>query len=638
MPNLYLEPYQENGQTIDPAADIAAWLMSKGPGKFEGLQKDVEGLNELVVLYLSKALTKSQVDSVMKTGWYPATDKANIKGDEVELFTGAEGAGKPLSETQLWNYVGRRTISRYGCYGCHDIPGFDDARPIGTPLQNWGRKDKSKLAFEHIHEFLHHHGEPNGGSTKDRVDRAMKSAKSHEFATPEVEANELTAAYFYEQVMHGDRAGFLWQKLRAPRSYDFKKIETKGFDERLRMPKFPFNDQEIEAVATFVLGLVAEPPADRYVYRPQGPAKDRIEGEKLLTKYNCTGCHIVDLPEIKFGVNPEEVQPSELGPGDYTQSLELLLKLKPPVQGLTAEKLKTKDNTELSVVKFHGMLAVDADAEAEPEDQEFGYDVWETLLVGEKLLFPSSRLTIPALNRVSVTPARGGEFAEYLVGNLMAANREVNRNLAWQASPPPLYMEGAKVKTNWLYNFLRNPNQIRYTTALRMPRFNMSDAEALTLANYFAAVDGAPYPYQVNPQQEPEYLAQHGSGYLEEAWKTLNAPLCIKCHAVGGREFKVTDPKKDIRGPNLSHVPERLRSDWLTLWVFKPNWITPYTSMPQNFPKNQKQFENLFRGEADLQTIAVRDALMNYHRLLEKEGKFVGDATPVTPPAAPPAN
>ncbi len=61
------------------------------------------------------------------------------------------------------DYVGRKTISKYGCYGCHDIPNFEGARPIGTALQDWGKKDRSRLAFEHIHEFLHHHGQPDLG-------------------------------------------------------------------------------------------------------------------------------------------------------------------------------------------------------------------------------------------------------------------------------------------------------------------------------------------------------------------------------------------------------------------------------------------------------------------------------------------
>src|SRR5439155_10529505 len=56
-------------------------------------------------------------------------------------------------------YVARRSIGRYGCFGCHDIPGYETAKPIGTPLASWGRKDPSQLAFENINEFLSAHGE-----------------------------------------------------------------------------------------------------------------------------------------------------------------------------------------------------------------------------------------------------------------------------------------------------------------------------------------------------------------------------------------------------------------------------------------------------------------------------------------------
>jgi len=61
------------------------------------------------------------------------------------------------------------------------------------------------------------------------------------------------------------------------------------------------------------------------------------------------------------------------------------------------------------------------------------------------------------------------------------------------------------------------------------------------------------------------------------------------------------------------------------VWLYKPAWITPYTSMPQPLPKDAKNFEDLFGGDAGVQTVALRDALMNYHRLMEQEGKAVAD-------------
>jgi len=60
-------------------------------------------------------------------------------------------------EKQL-DYIGRQSIGKYGCFGCHDIPGFEDAKPIGTTFADWGRKDPSKLAFELIGSFLAHMG------------------------------------------------------------------------------------------------------------------------------------------------------------------------------------------------------------------------------------------------------------------------------------------------------------------------------------------------------------------------------------------------------------------------------------------------------------------------------------------------
>lgn len=623
MPDLFLDPEGTGAAAVDPAADIVEYLLQKGAAEYPVTDRKspefTAALDELTKKYLLKVLTADQVDKTLgKDGKYPKA-KVEVKGDEIELFGSGETA-VPITEDMKLLYIGRRSISRYGCYGCHDIPGFEKARPIGTALQDWGRKDPTKLALEHIEEFLHHHGEPDGSSTAERIEELVSEARSGRFADPNKHEAATAPAYYYEQLLSHGRAGFLWQKLRDPRSYDYKKIETKGYDERLRMPKFPFGDAEIEAIATFVLGLVAEPPAEKYLYRPTGPAKARIDGEKLLTKYNCVGCHMVEMPEVKYGTKLDDVTATELTPADYDHGRELLLKLKPPRDAVTKQKSKDGD----PVVSFHGLVSSRPDPQDPIEDQEYGFDLWETLKVGEKVVLPGSRMLVPAKNLVEIAPARGGTFAEWLVEAQMKLSSETNRNLAWQMSPPPLYQEGVKVQTPWLYAFLKNPGRIRFTTVLRMPKFNMTDTEAMQLANYFSAVDGSEYPYQDIPERDPTYLAgmaaEH-SNYQPEIWKLLNAPLCIKCHSVAGREYQ-GDPKKDIRGPNLDVVTDRLRSDWLTVWLFKPAWITPYTSMPAPLPKNQKQFEEYFKGEGLVQTMALRDALMNYHRLLEKEGKL----------------
>ncbi len=642
MPNLYLDPEKQGNETIDPAADIAAFLQGQGPAEFPTPEIGDSLLDELVRLNLIRTITEDDTNSVMATRKYPIR-RDLVKGDEIELTLADPDASIDDAQWRAMklNYVGRKTISRYGCYGCHDIPGFEQARPIGTALQDWGRKDTSRLAPEHIEEYLHHHGEADGSSTMELVSEVLKKANNGEKLSEE-EEKQLGTAYFYDNLLHHGRAGFLWQKLRDPRSYDYKKIETKGYDERLRMPKFPFNDDQIEAIATFVLGLVAEPPAESYLYRPQGKFAARIEGERLIDKFNCTGCHMLELPEYRYRAEPDSLAASELSGDEYPTARDLLLELKPPRQGLTGEK--TADGK--SIVTFRGLISNRPDPEEAIEDQEYGFDLWETLKVGENIIHPSARVLVPAadLDVEGSKPARGGQFAEWLVERLMETTTQGNRSLAWQASPPPLYQEGIKVQTPWLYNFLKDPGRLRHTTVLRMPQFNMSNEEAQALANYFAAVDDASYPYQEIPQREPAYLAQkehelnvsdHPQGpYLTQSWKVLNAQLCIKCHSVGGNEVKITDPKTDIRGPNLDMATDRLRPDWLLLWLYNPKWITPYTSMPSPLPRSKQNFPELLEGNGEVQTIGLRDAIMNYNRLMEQEGKLALEPAAETPPPA----
>ena len=650
MPDLFLDPIkQPDGKTIDPAADIAAYLLTGEKGKYDAIEITDAELDKLVemLLWRRKTVTPEQAANVMKDRKYPYA-RETVKGDEIELLANTEGAAFSDDEwrNRKMNYLGRVTISRYGCYGCHDIPGFDTARPIGTALQDWGLKDPSRLAPEHIEEYLHHHGEPDGSSTKTRVENAIRNAAAGDFDNHEQESNELGAAFFYESLLHHGRPGFIWQKLRDPRSYDYEKTETKFYDERLRMPKFPLNEQEIEAISTFVLGLVARPPAEKYQYRPKGAELAKVEGERLLQKFNCTGCHIIDLPEISYATKLEEILASEMGVEDHPEGFELLMKLKPPRKALTGKThvVKKTDSTEtLPVVMFKGLSSSRPKPDDDPEEREYGYDLWETIDIGGKLQWAPQRVIVPEAQLVSEKPARGGSFAEWLVGDIKTGDAEAN---AWQMSPPPLYQEGIKVQTPWLYSFLKNPKQLRHVTVLRMPKFNMTDAEAQALANYFAAYDGVSYPYQNVPQRNPEYLSaaneryherhpQRPGDYLQESWRVLNAPICIKCHSVAGQEYKGSDPKKDIRGPNLEVVADRLRPDWLMLWLHKPAWITPYTSMPPVFRKDQKQFPPLMDTDPLDQVVGVRDALLNYMRLLEKEGKLPLAAAPTPADAAP---
>lgn len=673
-----------------------------------------------------------------------------IKGDEIELYTeGDEAPSQEEFDNRMLNFLGRRSVSRYGCYACHDINGYGQARSIGTALQDWGRKDTSRLAPEHIHEYLHHHGQRDGSSTQQFVESALARASSDSFDSEEEREDALRTAFFYDSLIHHGRPGFIFQKLRQPRSYDFKKIDTKRYNERLVMPMFPLTDDEIEAISTFVLGLVAEPPAAKYVYTPDQRTQDRNQGEILLKKYNCTGCHVIDMPEIEYAPDMESpLAASEIPAADHKSAVSNLLKWRPPVDShfgnFHTVSREDEEPNNLPTVRIKGLPFALPEPEDDPVDQVYSFDTWEPVSLRDWLaayytrvlsnhraaissdalaskagdfalaygvlekfisdasssgelsitaedvtkavatvealaeadslaekesdsdalkegkeqarekitqfsealaglvpqvrpgknwdvLMPGSRLVVFGPSFVELSVGKGGSFAHWLVEDLMNRGITKNRAESWQKSPPPLFKEGQKVQTDWLYRFLKDPDQIRYSTVLRMPRFNMSDEEALILANYFAAADKVEYPYQKQPQQLETYLASQEAffhreypqrsaenSYREESWRMLTTTLCIKCHAVGGGApaGKPDDPTV-VRGPNLGRVHERLRPEWVSNWVFNPKWITTYTGMPAPFPANQTQYPRLFNGKPIDQTVGVRDALMNYPRLME---------------------
>lgn len=677
MPDMKLKPVTKtvmlNGQAQqvveDPAADITAYLLSTGKATFaveKAANVSDAHLNELVELYLKKVLTTEQRgnrdatkgDSFFGSRQYPIRDLRKIKGDEIELALGTRD-GRP--DDAEWknvrlNYIGRRTISRYGCYGCHDIPGFESARTIGASLQDWGRKDTSKLALEHITEYLSHHGEVGGGSTDARAESAYKQAEADSFPDAATKERETSMMYFYQNLQHHGRPGFLWQKLRAPRSYDYKKIKGKGYDERLRMPKFSFNEKQIEDVATFVLGLIAEPPPEKYQYRPKGASYDIIEGERLLKKYNCISCHMTELPKVTAWV------PHGSGPfyvGDTKRSKErkpalglTLLDLMRPARKVDTSKTRMgylfdegdKTPVKQSLMSFYGLPvftpeeAIDVLSLEDEDPAKHTFHLWEHLDVeGRKVAPGPTMISVWQQDLVSKTSGRGGRFAEWLYRHLKSDSNRVDpqkANLARHKIPPVLWKEGQKVQTPWLYQFLRNPIKLRPMAVLRMPRFNMSEKEAQILANYFAAVDGVSYPYQRVPQRTSEYVEQKNhslgfpktgqkhSDYLSQSWKLLNNKnLCLACHSVAGTSAIQAGAPGAVLGPNLEHAADRLRPQWTQLWLADPRWITPYTQMPVNFELHQKKFLESFGGDGKTQWEAVRDALMNYHRLMEQHRK-----------------
>jgi len=645
MPNVFLEPIRdEQGNLTDPAADIVEYLAPADGTSAEGWRPKLldrvrdgaprEALYDLALEHLSGQYPAHVAARYLDEG-IPASAAEQIVGDEIALV----GMTEENRLAKQVAYVGRRTISKFGCFGCHDIPGYEGAKPIGTGLADWGRKEPSKLAFEQITQFLQMHGGHGG-------DHHHEPGVDHGLSERDRESADV--GFFLEAIDGHHRSGFLWQKLRQPRSYDYKKTENKNYNDRLRMPRFPFTAEEREAVMTFVLGLVAEPPAEKFLYRPGPQQQSLVQGRQVLQKYNCGGCHTLEMERWEFDYHPDDFRPPITRP-DYPFLEEQLT----PQQKQAS--LET-DRRGLRHAVVHGRpladpesgqpLLLNEDLEMlEPGDDQAGYyhfQLWRPAVINGQLREVGAQNLEIRDDRITQYPAWGGALANYLLPHVLPEEVEKIPNIltrvtkaeeSWSWLPPPLVDEGEKVQTAWLHDFLLDPYPIRPAVVLRMPKFNMSSGEATKLAAYFAAADNAEHPYEFDPRTRESRLGQIEAtrpDHLAGALKIIvDNNYCVKCHLVGDYS---PGGKVTALAPQLDDVHRRLRPEYLRRWIANPRKIQPYTVMPVNIPYGKPVSQELYPGDSTAQIDAVVDLLMNYDIYAERQ---VSIKPMVKPPAQP---
>jgi mono/diheme cytochrome c family protein len=568
------------------------------------------GLDELVELYVAKG-------GFTRNGKHEA-----VSLSEVKSFV----ASKSLDDKLM--YLGEKTISRLGCFGCHTIPGFEAAKPIGTPLNGWGTKSPTKLDYGHIGEYLE--------------DQSVEENGSRDGTDP----------YYLEKVEHHTRSGFLYQKLHRPRSYDYFKTakDIKAWDDRLRMPQFAWaNDPvAVEEVMTFILGLTGERIAARYLpkthYRPAQFAV--AEGNKILNRYNCAGCHVLQMPQftVAAGTKIDDAMPeleknvkvSYSGPSgrpiDYLKELYPELTYDPKM----SPTLKPDDGKGVTI---EGMPV-------EEFEEGITVQLWKRATIRGYTFNVGDNITLNP-KHLEKTNADGGNFS-WLFTAYQAEKTGSDYSSFWNFVPPPLLREGNKVQTPWLTAFLKDPYLIRPAANLRMPRFHFGKTDALAsaettgVANYFAARDGAEFPYQPIAEREQSYLAEVEAkhpNYLTGGWDIITKGACVQCHVIG--QFKPTGSgDKVLNGPDLRQVASRFRPGYLGEWLANPKRLVPYTAMPQNVPPHgppppfvPKTFEN---KPWDM-VKAMRDTLINYVNAVEQQ--LAKDTKPDTskPAGAPKA-
>jgi cytochrome c551/c552 len=428
---------------------------------------------------------------------------------------------------------GKALIKQYGCAGCHEIKGFEDEQRIGKELT------------------------AEGSTPIERLDFALQTQKAEKGIDPETKKE---GKEWY------DHKGFFEHKLKTPWIYDEGK--EKEPQDRLRMPQPYLTPEWRTALTTFLLGSVgtegANVPQTLY-YKPDDQRKAIQDGWWVIKKYNCMGCHsiqvgqrsvLMDLPLYQNPDWKEQLPPKLISEGARVDPDWLLKFLHDP--SLSDQKFNQAGGGNESAGTPQPSANANSNQKAQPA--------------------PAAKQAANA-NAAQGNSLQGEPQQQTgnagLSGQMTSADLEA---VQFRAQP------GA------------DRDGVRLYLKARMPTFNFSPNELRLLVNFFMAVSSQQEPY-IREQLEP--LTDQERLLARELFTSPGAP-CLKCH--------ITDNNNIVNktAPNFLLASERLKPKWTYRWLLDPQQISPGTAMPSG----------LFRKEGERMVFngPTPEAFNNYHR------------------------
>ncbi|MEP0841703.1 MAG: hypothetical protein HRF43_03200, partial [Phycisphaerae bacterium] len=467
-------------------------------------------------------------------------------------------------EQRRWMFLGDKMIGHYGCYACHQVRGYETAARPGTELTAWGEKQLTQLDFAFFEHAFEHERE------KDPRFRHL-----YPFDCEKLIACAGTNPP--EEIEH-TLASFAWHKVRNPRIYDRKKL--KGPYEKLKMPNFFLNDEQADAIVTFLLSRKpARVNPSLQVDYAGTPAGRIADGRNLARELNCVACHKIDgnaavmhqyITRIEgdHAVFDEVNGPPWLrGQGakvrnewfygflNNVQMLRPWLKVKMP-----SFHLDTAQGTRL-VEYFVGL-----------SQQESAW-LAETLMPVERYLADAKRLTDrTVLAEREPRPGTAGD--EPLIGNDPVAQTG-NSSDAQGADAKPADAAQLPPGADWYQKeaLSRQAKALRdYAVANRLvspsalnPTDNTPEdlaaahAEIVEKAAFLQRLYNVEYPFSRSGGYVPSETAAADGEVLFYELK------CLACHVFG--DPTVPGAQAHPTAPNLQLTESRLHSDWVRMWL-----------------------------------------------------------------------
>ncbi len=322
-------------------------------------------------------------------------ESENKSGGTPDLLM--HGAYQPVGQaSRLSENIakGKKLVKDLGCTGCHEIekfpPGYD-----APQLDGIGDKRVDELVFGNI----------------TGIDKTL--------------------------------INWLRIKVMDPKRFATDKIVT-------RMPGYDFNEEQAEALVTFLLSIRKDSLPSKYIRVLADPNKAGVKGKKVVEKYNCLGCHLINKEGGNIG--PELTREAKKSRQEW-----LFAFLKNPVKIRPEPILKAKmPNFNLSDKKVDTIIEYFASVSEEPYPYSFELkkEIYsDDIRNGEKLY-----QEIFACSACHIVNGHGGQIG------------------------PEHTDLSSRLRREWIEQWLKNPRAMQID--VRMPRFTFKDWEFEALTNY----------------------------------------------------------------------------------------------------------------------------------------------------------
>jgi mono/diheme cytochrome c family protein len=474
--------------------------------------------------------------------------------------------------------LGRKLLARYGCVQCHAIRVPGQGRMQSTnpapPLTRIAAKTSREWVFAWLKDpqaYAVTATMPNFQLSDDDardisaflMDQSAPAPSALPEATPPAVDAQAGASVYGESfcaschatvnaaglTVGGDvgpeltRIGskvkpeWLMEWLRGPKNYDPHTL----------MPRYRFDQKQLDLLSGFLMAKTDSDLLAKVQLQPVSAAQV-AHGKALAKERGCASCH-----EINGIAKPDNFAPDLTLIG--SQSLAKIVFVE-GMQHTLPDYLQAKIRNPHSFGKATKM-------------PKYSFPPAQVDALVTALLAQTERAEkMPAELRIS-----GHRESDYRpagkAGQLMAdmncfSCHAINGRGGDMA--PDLTWEGSSVQRKWLVSFLKNPNTLRPALIRRMPRFNVTDSEAETLADYILTV------YQTPAVDRDENAVKGDVEHGRQLFYSKYA--CQACHIV--------DPKNDkgYIGPTLTQTGTRMTAPWVFAWLKSPQALRPGTIEP----------------------------------------------------------